>query len=135
MLTLLALMSLEGISQNYKYTDSVTSIPNSKLRKAINLIEKGKVAQEELDLCVENSVYLQKRIDYKDSIILKYYLKELNWKKLDSSYQLQVFNYKQVIENQEKMCKIYATKLHRQKLKNLFMLISVVGVGAILSNK
>ena len=73
-------MNLKGISQNLN--DSVTCIPNYQLRKAINLIEKGKVTQEELDSTKQLVIYLNKRITTKDSIILRYGQKDQYWKKI-----------------------------------------------------
>lgn len=71
----------------------------------------------------------------KDSIINQFRLKDYNWSKIDSVNKVQIVNYKKIIDNQDAICKVYASKIHRQKLKNLFLLISIVGVGAVLSNK
>jgi DNA-binding XRE family transcriptional regulator len=113
MLTILVLTKSQGISQIYR--DSVTSIPNSKLRKAINLIEEGKVVKEELKLSKENIKFLEHRIEVKDSIIYRYATKDLFWKQLDSNNKLEITNYKKVITNTNQMFDIQTKNLKKQK--------------------
>jgi DNA-binding XRE family transcriptional regulator len=113
MLTILVLTKSQGISQIYR--DSVTSIPNSKLRKAINLIEEGKVVKEELKLSKENIKFLEHRIEVKDSIIYRYATKDLFWKQLDSNNKLEISNYKKVITNTNQMFDIQTKNLKKQK--------------------
>ena len=78
-------MTSKSISQNLN--DSVTCIPNTQLRLAINLIEKGKVTQEELDSTKQLVNYLNKRITTKDSLLYRYGQKDQVWKKIDESSQ------------------------------------------------
>ena len=113
MLTILVLTKSQGISQIYR--DSVTSIPNSKLRKAINLIEEGKVVKEELKLSKENIKFLEHRIEVKDSILYRYATKDLFWKQLDSNNKLEISNYKKVITNTNQMFDIQTKNLKKQK--------------------
>ena len=87
----MAAWTSKGISQNS--SDSVTCIPNTQLRKAINLIENGKVVKKELELSNERTVLLEYRISTKDSIISQYVKKEDNWKKIDANYKTQIFHY------------------------------------------
>ena len=94
-------MTSKGISQNSN--DSVTCIPNNQLRKAINLIEKGKVAQEELDSTKQLVVYLNNRIEKKDSILMLYGQRDLNWKKIDGVNKDKIGNLNQVITNSNKI--------------------------------
>ena len=113
MLTILVLTKSQGISQIYR--DSVTSIPNSKLRKAINLIEEGKVVKEELKLSKENIKFLEHRIEVKDSIIYRYATKDLFWKQVDSNNKLEIVNYKKVIANTNQIFDIQTKNLKKQK--------------------
>jgi DNA-binding XRE family transcriptional regulator len=131
MLTILVLTKSQGISQIYR--DSVTSIPNSKLRKAINLIEEGKVVKEELKLSKENIKFLEHRIEVKDSIIYRYATKDLFWKQLDSNNKLEITNYKKVITNTNEMFDIQTKNLKKQKRLGFVKLAFGVLVGLFIA--
>jgi DNA-binding XRE family transcriptional regulator len=131
MLTILVLTKSQGISQIYR--DSVTSIPNSKLRKAINLIEEGKVVKEELKLSKENIKFLEHRIEVKDSIIYRYATKDLFWKQLDSNNKLEITNYKKVIANTNQMFDIQTKNLKKQKRLGFVKLAFGVLVGLFIA--
>jgi hypothetical protein len=61
---------LKGISQTASTSDSTfVSIPAYQLKKAINIIEKSKVTQKELDLTKEKVINLDKIIIGKDYVI------------------------------------------------------------------
>lgn len=122
----LALMSSKGISQNLN--DSVTCIPNSQLRKAINLIEKGKIVQEELDSTKQLVLYLNKRIDTKDSILIRYGQKDQYWKKIDGVNKEKIGNLNKVIDNQNKVIEIHTNTIKKQKKLGLIK----IGLGVIL---
>lgn len=64
-------MTYAGISQTAS-KDSVTCIPNKQLRKAIGLIEEGKVQKEELRLTKLKIAELDSSINVKNEIILEY---------------------------------------------------------------
>ena len=128
----LALMTSKGISQNS--SDSVTSIPNYQLRKAINLIEKGKVAQEELDSTKQIVVYLNKRIEKKDSILILYGERDLNWKKIDGVNKDKIGNLNQVITNSNKIIDIQAKSIRRGKFGKIALLVLGFGAGVLISN-
>jgi DNA-binding XRE family transcriptional regulator len=127
----LVLTKSQGISQIYR--DSVTSIPNSKLRKAINLIEEGKVVKEELKLSKENIKFLEHRIEVKDSIIYRYATKDLFWKQLDSNNKLEITNYKKVITNTNEMFDIQTKNLKKQKRLGFVKLAFGVLVGLFIA--
>jgi hypothetical protein len=110
----------QATSQTY---DSLISIPASKLRVAINLIEKGKVTQEELDLTKEKVKTLEQRVVYKDSIIYRFGQKDQYWKKLDSNHNIQINNLKQVVDNDSKIFHIQATQIKNQKRQKWLYLI------------
>ena len=127
----LVLMTSKGISQNSN--DSVTCIPNYQLRKAINLIEQGKVAQEELDSTKQLVVYLNKRINTKDSILLRYGQKDQYWKKIDGVNKEKIGNLNQVIDNQNKVIGIQSRSIRRGKLGKVAMLMLGIGTGFLIS--
>ena len=104
-------------------SDSLINIPASKLRIAINLIEKGKVTQEELNLSKEKLKTLEQRIQYKDSIIYRYGQKDIYWNKLDSNHNIQINNLKEVIDNDGKIFHIQAIEIKNQKKKKWLYLI------------
>lgn len=110
----------QATSQTY---DSLISIPASKLRIAINLIEKSKVTQEELDLTKEKVKTLEQRVVYKDSIIYRFGQKDQYWKKLDSNHNIQINNLKQVVDNDSKIFHIQATQIKNQKRQKWLYLI------------
>jgi|688.fasta_scaffold222458_5 hypothetical protein len=128
---ILVLMTSKGISQNSN--DSVTCIPNYQLRKAINLIEQGKVAQEELDSTKQLVVYLNKRITTKDSILLRYGQKDQYWKKIDGVNKEKIGNLNQVIDNQNKVIGIQSKSIRRGKIGKFAMLALGFGAGIIIS--
>lgn len=121
----------KGISQNYK--DSVTSIPNIQLRKAINLIENGKVVKQELELVTERSVVLEYRITTKDSIIAEYLKKENNWEKLDANYKKQLFNYDNYAKNTQRIFEEQRKQIRGLKLKKWLGIFAGFGVGYLIA--
>lgn len=128
---ILVLMTSKGISQNSN--DSVTCIPNYQLRKAINLIEQGKVAQEELDSTKQLVVYLNKRITTKDSILLRYGQKDQYWKKIDGVNKEKIGNLNKVIDNQNTVIGIQSKSIRRGKIGKFAMLALGFGAGIIIS--
>ena len=127
----LVLMTSKGISQNSN--DSVTCIPNYQLRKAINLIEQGKVAQEELDSTKQLVVYLNKRINTKDSILLRYGQKDQYWKKIDGVNKEKIGNLNQVISNQNKVIEIKDSTIRKQKKIGIMKLLLGVTLGFFIA--
>jgi hypothetical protein len=127
----LALMTSKGISQNSN--DSVTCIPNNQLRKAINLIEKGKIAQEELDSTKQIVVYLNKRIEKKDSILILYGERDLNWKKIDGVNKDKIGNLNKVITNSNKIIDVQAKSIRRGKFGKVALLALGFGAGILIS--
>jgi len=125
-------MTSKGISQNSN--DSVTSIPNYQLRKAINLIEKGKVTQEELDSTKQLVVYLNNRIEKKDSILMLYGQRDLNWKSIDGINKEKIGNLNKVITNSNKIIDIQAKSIRRGKFGKIALLVLGFGAGIIIGN-
>jgi len=124
-------MTSKGISQNSN--DSVTCIPNYQLRKAINLIEQGKVTKEELDSTQQLVVYLNKRITTKDSLLFRYGQKDQYWKKIDGVNKEKIGNLNKVIDNQNKVIGIQSRSIRRGKFGKVAMLLLGLGTGFLIS--
>lgn len=84
-------MTLFAVSQNSK-KDSVTCIPNVQLRTALRLIEKGKFAEQQLQVADSNIFILETRISNKDQIILKFDTLENQYKTLVANAEARVKN-------------------------------------------
>ncbi len=121
----------KGISQNYK--DSVTCIPNTQLRKAINLIENGKVLKKELELVTERTVVLEYRISTKDSIITEYLKKENNWEKLDANYKKQLSNYDNYAKNTQRIFEEQRKQIRGLKFKKWLGILAGFGIGYVIA--
>lgn len=124
-------MNLKGISQNLN--DSVTCIPNYQLRKAINLIEKGKVTQEELDSTKQLVLFLNKRIATKDSILLRYGQKDQYWKKIDGVNKEKIGNLNTIVDNQNKVINIQSRSIKRGKFGKIALLVLGFSTGILIS--
>jgi hypothetical protein len=124
-------MTSEGISQNLN--DSVTCIPNEQLRKAINLIEQGKITKEELDSTKQLVLYLNKRINTKDSILIRYGQKDQYWKKIDGVNKEKIGNLNQVISNQNKVIEIKDYTIRKQKKIGIMKLLLGVALGFFIA--
>lgn len=118
-------MTSRGISQTL---DSVTCIPNSQLRIAINLIEKGKITQEELDSTKQLVTFLNRRIQKKDSILIRYGQKDQYWKRIDSVNKAKITNLSTIIENDKKIYTIQDQTIKKQKKLGLVKL----GLGVVI---
>lgn len=121
----MVLTTLKGISQT---SDSVTCLPNSQLRKAISLIEKGKVTEKELELTKEKMALLEARLTNKDSVINHYSLLENDYKaivknqeKIIHDNNVQASNYEQIIS--------LKTKQFRNQVKKKWV---AIGVGVVI---
>jgi len=125
-------MTSKGISQNLN--DSVTCIPNYQLRLAINIIEKGKVTQEELDSTKQLVTYLNTRIFKKDSILMLYSQRDINWKKIDDINKQKISNLNQVINNSNKIIDIQAKSIRRGKFGKIALLVLGFGAGIFISH-
>jgi hypothetical protein len=125
----MVLTTLNGISQT---SDSVTCLPNSQLRKAISLIEKGKVTEKELELTKEKMGLLESRLLNKDSLINRY-------THIENDYKVIVKNQDKIIEdnklqssNYEKIISL-KTKQVRNQVKKKWIGIAVGVVVGFLA--
>lgn len=113
------LMTLSAFSQNSK-KDSVTCLPNSQLRTALRLIEKGKFAEQQLMIADSNISVLEARIMTKDQVILKYDSLENSYRSLVSNAEKRVT----VAEEKSRLDLEWVNKLNtdlrKQKRKTTF---------------
>jgi hypothetical protein len=119
-LIILILSKYNAISQNL---DSLTAIPNSKLRIAINVIERGKVTEEELIDTKQKVAYLQNRIIIKDSLLLRYGQKDQYWRKVDSTNNKKIFHLNQYVQNSQRIYDIQIKQLKSQKIQKWVYLV------------
>jgi hypothetical protein len=129
-LTILVLTNLKGISQTA--SDSTTAIPNYQLRKAINLIEKGKLVQQELDLTKEKVSLLDERIVKKDSIIYNFRLKEVGWNKIFKNYQQESKNCREYQTNTQAIFEKQELSVKRNKRYKWVFLALGLGLGLVI---
>ena len=130
-LIILVLWTSKGISQNLN--DSVTCIPNTQLRKAINLIENGKVVKQELDIVKQRSIILESRIALKDSIISQYVKNENNWKKIDSNNKQRIFNYEEYAKNTQRIFEEQRSQIKHLQVKKWLGILAGIGIGYVIA--
>jgi hypothetical protein len=121
---------LRGISQT---SDSVTCIPNSQLKKAINLIERGKVVEEELTISNKKILLLDQSNKNKDLIISEYSSKDSICQKTIGGYKAMVLNLESSLSNAKSINTIDKIRNRRQKLKKWYSLIIGVGIGYLIA--
>ena len=131
MLLITLLTAYQGISQTS--SDSVTCLPNAQLKKAINLIEKGKVVEEELVATKELLKNSETRLSLKDSIIGKYQLSENQYKSLVANFEQNLNNDKRIIYNLETQIKLSKKIARRQKLSKYIVGILGVSIGYLIA--
>jgi hypothetical protein len=124
-------MTLRGISQTSN--DSLTCIPNSQLKKAINLIEKGKVAEEELNVSNQKILLLDESMKKKDLIIQEYSSKDSIYQKSINSYKAMVANLETSLANAKSINTIDKIRNRKQKLKKWYSLVIGVGIGYLIA--
>lgn len=130
-LLIILLTAYQGISQTSN--DSVTCLPNAQLKKAINLIEKGKVVEEELVATKELLKNSETRLSLKDSIIGKYQLSENQYKSLVANFEQNLNNDKRIIYNLETQIKLSKKIARRQKLSKYIVGILGVSIGYLIA--
>ena len=127
----MVLWTSKGITQNSN--DSLTCIPNVQLRKAINLIENGKVLAQELEITKERSIILEFRISTKDSVISQYQQKEVSWKKIDANYKLELVNYQEYSRNTQRIFEEQRKQIRGLKFKKWLGILAGIGIGYVIA--
>jgi hypothetical protein len=132
MLTVLILISLKGISQTSN-DDTTICIPKLDVQKAINIIETGKVASEELQITKLKLSTLESVVINKDSIISKLNIQIEDYKSIVKKQTLTEHNNNIIINNQNKLQDITDTKLKKQKINKWITLVLGATLGFLIS--
>lgn len=123
-------MIFKGISQTASTSDSTyVTLPAYQLKKAINLIEKSKVTQKELDFTKEKVINLDKIIVGKDYVIKEHETKESVFKNIIVDLKKTIKNLDEVTINLETKSSIQKREIRKQKLKKWGTLLAGFGVG------
>lgn len=130
MLTLSLAVKLSSISQTSN--DTVTCLPNSQLKKAINLIEEGKVVKKELEITNNKVKNLEEFLNHKDKIINEFKRKDSLSQTAISSYEQAVINFNSQLKNAENINKIQKKIINRQKFRKILALGLGFGAGFLI---
>ena len=129
---MIVLSHLTLLSISQKTSDSITCVPNSKLRKAIKEIEDCKIVKEELAATQGSVTILENQINIKDNIINKYDKKDSlfreNVKNLESVVILkdkEILNHKAILAIQN--IKIQTLKINKWLYAGGGFFIGVLG--------
>ena len=131
-LTILILLQLSSISQTSN-DSSLVSIPSYQLKKAINLIEKGKVVEQELSLSNQKILLLDESMRKKDLVIAEYSTKDSISQRVISSYKSMVVNLESSLANAKSINTIDKIQNRKQKLKKWYTLVIGVGIGFLIA--
>lgn len=107
---MIILVHLTLLSISQIQSDSVTCIPNNKLRIAIKEIENCKITREELQLTQTSVSILESRLALKDSIINGYMSKDSLCTLKSHHYEKMLENFKIELKNERKISSIYSLK-------------------------
>ena len=124
-------MTYKGISQTAS-SDSVTCIPNAQLKRAINLIELGKVHKEELDASVLKISKLEGLLITKDGVISELKKKDTYNDSLILAYKGIVSNLNKSLSNAELSFSLQNKKLRKEKFKKWGTLVLGVATGYLI---
>ena len=131
MLMVILLTKLQATSQIVS-ADSVTCLPNTQLRKAINLIEHGKVVAKELAVVNQKVSILEYAVNLKDSTLAQYRIKDQTHNQMVTRYESAITNYKTMLANNEQSLKIQRTMVRRQKLAKWGTFLAGLGGGYLI---
>jgi hypothetical protein len=119
-------MTLKSISQTFK--DTLVSIPKSKLQKAISIIERSKVTEEELNSYKSMVALYEQRVIKFDSIYKTFRDKEENFNRIFHNQEQRNLNDNIIISNLTTNVSMKDSQLRKQK-KSKWVYLSI---GAIL---
>jgi len=119
-------LQFKGISQ-IAY-DSI-KIPSVHLKKAINIIENGKVIKQELALTQSKSKTQDSFLATKDIIINAYAKKDSIYNKSIEAYKAAAINFQEIIKNQEQAFDIQQGLLRKEKRKKFIYLPIGILIG------
>lgn len=127
---ILLTIASESISQT---SNDTICLPASQLKKAINLIEKGKVTEEELNLTKSALKLSENRIAVKDSIILNLNNKETAYKSIIQNYKKNLENVAEMVENLENSITLERKRVKRQKFSKWVLALGGLGLGVLIT--
>jgi hypothetical protein len=131
LLIVILVTKLQATSQIVS-ADSVTCLPNTQLRKAINLIEHGKVVAKELAIVNEKVFKLEYAVTIKDSTLAQYRIKDQLHNQMVTGYEAAITNFKQIVANNELALKTQRTMVRRQKLAKWGTFLAGLGGGYLI---
>ena len=122
----------KGISQTVSTSDSLTTIPTSQLKKAINIIENAKVMKEELKITNHKILVMDSLLITKDKKIIEYKVKDSLNNNVIGSYKDIVSNLNKSLANSDLSYALVNIKLGREKTKKWATLLLGVGLGFLI---
>lgn len=128
----LILINSKGISQNSN-EDTTICIPKLEIQRAINIIETGKIANEELKISKAKIVALEDLIINKDSIINKLQTNIVEYKRIVQNYSQVEHNSNIIISNQIKLQEVTLSKYKKQRFGKWVTLILGATIGFLIS--
>ena len=128
----LILINSKGISQTSS-NDSAICIPKVEIQRAINIIETGKIANEELKITKVKIVALEDLIINKDSIINKLQTNIVEYKRIVQNYSQMEHNSNIIISNQIKLQEVTLAKYKKQRFGKWVTLILGASIGFLIS--
>jgi hypothetical protein len=130
------LIASQAISQTSS-KDSVTCIPNSQLKKAIELIEKSRVHEEEIENLKQTMNLFRKSVINKDSIITIMSSREIEYRTIMTNQSKQITNSQVLVNNLERNIevrnKFYKSQKKKSAITALVGIVLAFFVGASIS--
>ena len=125
-------MSYNGISQTA--SDS-TKLPNWQLKRAINVIENGKIVKQELDYSKQKMKFQDSLIVLKDTTINAYAIKDSIYKNSISAYKRALSNIQQSLRKSEAIVNLQIQSLKKEKYKKWLTFIAGIAGGYAIFHK
>lgn len=122
------LLGYAGISQTSK-PDTLLPIPVTQLKKAITLIEQGKVCRDEVQILKTQNAILENQVSTKDSIITRYKKNESDYRVSIKYYKDMNVNYEEIIDNLDENIKIHQKFIKKQKFNRYLYALGGLAVG------
>jgi hypothetical protein len=130
------LIASQAISQTSS-KDSVTCIPNSQLKKAIELIEKSRVHEEEIENLKQTMNLFRKSVINKDSIITIMSGREIEYRTIMTNQSKQITNCQVLVNNLEMnvevRSKFYKSQKKKSAITALVGIVVAFFIGASIS--
>lgn len=126
----------QAISQTSS-KDSITCIPNSQLKKAIEIIERSKVHEEEIENLKQTMNLFRKSVINKDSIITIMNGREIEYRTIMTNQSKQIANSQVLVANLERNIevrnKFYKSQKKKSAITALVGIVLAFFIGASIS--